>query len=308
MPTARNLFDLLDHQGEEDQMHGSFVHVPPPGRVVFDNVSFLYPSAPREPGILGQASKTQGVWDLTFHVEPGETVALVGPTGAGKSTCLALLQRLYSPDHGRILIDDQDIAGLDVQSLCAQIATVFQEPGLFNRSIYDNILVGRPTASREEVEDAARLAHAHAFILTRPGGYDFVVGERGMALSGGERQRIAIARAILKNAPILILDEATSALDNETEKLVQAAMDRLRVGKTTFVIAHRLSTIVSADRIFVMADGRIVESGSFQALRERKGLFARLLHAGELGEASAAEASVASSVAGHGNAVAHTVA
>jgi ATP-binding cassette subfamily B protein len=290
MPTARNLFELIDHRGEDDQMRGTFKDVPPRGRVVFENVSFLYHGTGRAPGGLGP--KAQGVWDLTFHVEPGETIALVGPTGAGKSTCLALLQRLYSPDHGRILIDEQDIATLDVHNLCAQIATVFQEPGLFNRSIYDNILVGRPTATKEEVEEAARLAHAHEFITARPGGYDFVVGERGLALSGGERQRIAIARAILKNAPILVLDEATSALDNETEKLVQEAMDILREGKTTFVIAHRLSTIVSADRIFVMAEGRIVESGTFQTLRHGKGLFARLLHAGDLGEASLADAPV----------------
>jgi ATP-binding cassette subfamily B protein len=182
------------------------------------------------------------------------------------------------------LIDDEDIRDLAVETLCGAIATVFQEPGLFNRSIYDNILVGRPAATRQEVEEAARHAHAHEFIMARPGGYDFVVGERGLALSGGERQRVAIARAILKNAPILVLDEATSALDNETERWVQAAMDRLSVGKTTFVIAHRLSTILAADRILVMSEGRIVESGTFLQLRQEKGLFARLLRAGELGE------------------------
>lgn len=273
MPTAKNLLELLDQKSSEELRQGRFPSEIPQGRVAFENVSFAY---------TYRGTKPQGVLDLTFTVEPGETIALVGPTGSGKTTSLALLQRLYVPDHGRILIDDQDIQDLAVENLCTQIATVFQEPGLFNRSIYDNILVGRPTATREDVEDAARHAYAHDFIMARPGGYDFIVGERGMALSGGERQRLAIARAILKNAPILILDEATSALDNETERWIQAAMDRLRIGKTTFVIAHRLSTIVSSDRIFVMADGRIVQSGNFQKLRQERGLFARLIQAGEL--------------------------
>lgn len=275
MPTARNLFDLIDHVDPEAQLQGCFQTPAPRGRVVFEGVSYQH-------GRHG--AKAQGVFDLSFVVEPGQTIALVGPTGAGKSTCLALLQRLHSPDAGRILIDDEDIRDLAVETLCGAIATVFQEPGLFNRSIYDNILVGRPSATRQEVEEAARHAHAHDFIMARPGGYDFVVGERGLALSGGERQRVAIARAILKNAPILVLDEATSALDNETERWVQAAMDRLSEGKTTFVIAHRLSTILAADRILVMSEGRIVESGSFQQLRQEKGLFARLIRAGELGE------------------------
>ncbi|MDR3608388.1 MAG: ATP-binding cassette domain-containing protein [Oligoflexia bacterium] len=275
MPTAKNLFDLIDQAGPEEHLRARFRTGAPRGRVVFENVSFQY-------GRCGE--KAQGVFDLDFEVEPGQTIALVGPTGSGKSTCLSLLQRLYSPDSGRILIDDQDIGGLEVEALCGAIATVFQDPGLFNRSIYENILIGRPSATREEVEEAARRADAHDFILARPGGYDFVVGERGLALSGGERQRVAIARAILKDAPILVLDEATSALDNETERKVQAAMDRLSEGKTTFVIAHRLSTIVSADHILVMAGGRITQSGSFAQLRRAKGLFARLLEAGELGE------------------------
>jgi ATP-binding cassette subfamily B protein len=280
MPTVKNLFDLIDQVRPEESLQGRFQTITPRGRVVFENVSFQYG---------GHGVKAQGVFDLDFEVEPGQTIALVGPTGSGKSTCLSLLQRLYSPDHGRILIDDQDIQELNVDRLCGSIATVFQEPGLFNRSIYENILVGRPTASRQEVEEAARRADAHDFIMARPGGYDFVVGERGLALSGGERQRLAIARAILKNAPILVLDEATSALDNETEKKVQAAMDRLSQGKTTFVIAHRLSTILSADRILVMSEGRIIQSGTFSELRKAKGMFSRLLHAGELGESPAPE-------------------
>jgi len=274
MPTAKNFFELIDHLSPEDRLEGQLRTVGPSGSVLFDGVTFQY----GKQGVLGQ-----GVFDLSFKVEPGQTIALVGPTGAGKSTCLALLQRLYSPDQGRILIDGQDISELAVESLCAAIATVFQDPGLFNRSIYDNILVGCPTASRPAVEAAARQAHAHEFIMAHPGGYDFVVGERGLALSGGERQRVAIARAILKDAPILILDEATSALDNETERWVQAAMEILCAGKTRFVIAHRLSTIVAADHILVMSEGRIVQTGTFAELRLEQGLFARLLHAGELG-------------------------
>ena len=275
MPTTKNLLELIDHVGPEETSQERFKTQLPRGQVVFEHVTYQYNR---------HGAKGPGVFDLNFTVEAGQTIALVGPTGSGKSTCLSLLQRLYSPDLGRILIDDQDIKDLEVSNLCGSIATVFQDPGLFNRSIYYNILVGRSTAIREEVEQAARNAHAHEFISARPGGYDFVVGERGLALSGGERQRIAIARAILKNAPILVLDEATSALDNETERWVQAAMDRLSEGKTTFVIAHRLSTVLSAHRILVMSEGRIVQNGSFQQLRRENGLFARLLQAGELGE------------------------
>lgn len=275
MPTARNLFDLLDQVSPEAYRRGRFLEPVPRGRVRFEAVTFRY----GRPG-----DRAPGVFDLDFEVEPGRTVALVGPTGSGKSTCLGLLQRLLEPESGRILIDGQDIRDLEVESLCASIATVFQDPGLFNRSIHDNIQVGRPSATRQEVEEAARRADAHGFIVSRPGGYDFSVGERGLALSGGERQRVAIARAILKDAPILALDEATSALDNETERRVQAAMDKLREGRTTFVIAHRLSTILSADQILVMSEGRIVQSGTFQELRGKPGLFRRLLRAGELGE------------------------
>lgn len=276
-PVLKNLFELLDgvHLDPNDRRGGIKFSVKPRGHVKFENVSFRY------------GTKEQGVFGLSFEANPGETVALVGPSGAGKTTTLSLLQRVLSPQSGRIHIDDIDVQELDVESLCGNIATVFQDPGLFNRSIHDNIEVGKPSASQAEIEMAARKADAHLFITERPNGYNFVVGERGVALSGGERQRIALARAILKDAPILILDEATSALDNESEKRVQAAMGEMRKGRTTFVIAHRLSTILTADHVLVFSQGRIVERGTFHELKKMNGLFARLLAAGEISDAHA---------------------
>ena len=244
----------------------------PRGDVRYEAVTYRFPGS------------DQGVFDLDFEAAPGETVALVGPTGAGKTTALALLQRLRQPDAGRILIDGHDIADVTLACLRGSIAVVFQDAGLFNRSIAENIRVGRPGASDAEVERAARLAEAHDFVMAKPGGYAFVIGERGNALSGGERQRIAIARAILKDAPILILDEATSALDTETEARIKRALDALRAGRTTFVIAHRLSTVADADRILVMDRGRIVERGTFRELRAAGGLFARLVAEGGFAE------------------------
>ena len=201
-------------------------------------------------------------------------MALVGPTGAGKTTALALLQRMRRPDAGRITVDGRDIAGVTLASLRRNVAVVFQEAGLFNRSIAENIRIGRPEADDAAVAEAARLAEAADFIEAKPGGYDFVIGERGAPLSGGERQRLALARAILKDAPILILDEATSALDAATEARVKRALDRLRAGRTTFIIAHRLSTVADADEILVLDGGRIVERGDFRALVAAGGLFA----------------------------------
>jgi ATP-binding cassette subfamily B protein len=217
------------------------------------------------------------VFNISFDAPAGKTIALVGPTGAGKTTTLALLQRLRAPETGRIVVDSYDIADVTVNSLRHNIAVVFQDAGLFNRSIAENIRVGRPDATDAEVEEAAQLAEAHDFIAKKPGGYQFIIGERGASLSGGERQRIAIARAILKNAPILILDEATSALDVETEARIKRALDRLRQGRTTLIIAHRLSTVANADTILVLDGGRIVERGTFRELVARKGLFARLV-------------------------------
>jgi ATP-binding cassette subfamily B protein len=191
-----------------------------------------------------------------------------------------LLQRLRAPQSGRILVDGQDIADVTLISLRRSIAVVFQDAGLFNRSIADNVRIGKPDATAEEVERACRLAEAHDFIMAKPGGYQFVIGERGASLSGGERQRLAVARAILKDAPILILDEATSALDAETEAKIKRALDRLRENRTTFVIAHRLSTVANADRIYVMDKGQIVETGRFVELANGSGLFARMVAEG----------------------------
>jgi ATP-binding cassette subfamily B protein len=278
-PRLASYFELVDTRSEVQDRPDAAELVAPSGRVRYEAVSYRFPGT------------DQGVFDLDFEAAPGETVALVGPTGAGKTTALALLQRLRQPDSGRILVDGQDIAGLTLTSLRAAIAVVFQDAGLFNRSIADNIRVGRPAATDAEVEQAARLAEAHDFILAKPGGYRFVIGERGNALSGGERQRVAIARAILKDAPILILDEATSALDAATEGRIKRALDALRRGRTTFAIAHRLSTVADADRILVMDHGRVVERGSFRELRAAGGLFARLVAEGGFTEPEPREGS-----------------
>jgi ATP-binding cassette subfamily B protein len=268
-PTLETYFALIDQRPPGHEHAGENLPAPVRGEVAFDNVHFRY------------GDGAQGVFGLDFTVSPGRTIALVGPTGAGKTTALALLQRLRDPDQGRILIDGIDIREVDLDSLRSAIAVVFQDTGLFNRSIYENILVGQPEASEEDVWRAARLAHAEDFIKAKPDGMSFVTGERGAALSGGERQRIAIARAILKNAPILILDEATSALDTQTEAQIKRALDAVRKDRTTFVIAHRLSTVADADHILVLDQGRIIEQGSFKNLVANGGLFAKLVAEGD---------------------------
>lgn len=235
------------------------------GHVVFDNITFRYPTG--EGGVSG----------VSFEARPGETVAIVGPTGSGKSTVLALLQRAFDPEEGRILIDGQDIRDVTLASLRASIGVVFQEAGLFNRTICENIQMGDPDAPFDEIREAAEMADAHDFICRKPEGYGTAVGDRGAGLSGGERQRIAIARALLKDAPILILDEATAALDVATEAKLQASLDRLRAGRTTFVIAHRLSTIRSADRVVVLDHGHVAEQGGFEELAHGGGLFSKLV-------------------------------
>ena len=267
-PTLNSFFDMLDATDGVREKPDARPLADVAGNVRYEDVTFRF------------RNSDQGVFDISLDAPAGQTVALVGPTGAGKTTTLALLQRLRSLDNGRITIDGHDIGDVTLTSLRQNMAVVFQDAGLFNRSIAENIRVGRPEASDAEVENAARLAEAHDFIQRKPGGYAFVIGERGASLSGGERQRIAIARAILKDAPILILDEATSALDVETEGRIKRALDRLRKGRTTLIIAHRLSTVANADRILVLDAGRIVERGSFRELVAKKGLFARLVAEG----------------------------
>jgi glucan exporter ATP-binding protein len=240
------------------------------GHVRFEDVSFEF------------ANSGQGVHDVSFEVHAGQTVAIVGPTGAGKTTLINLLQRVFAPSSGRILIDGIDTRTVTRKSLRHSIATVFQDAGLLNRSIEDNIRVGRAEATYDEVHAAANAAAAQDFILSKSNGYDTVVGERGGQLSGGERQRIAIARAVLKDSPILVLDEATSALDVETEDRVKEAIDELRRGRTTFIIAHRLTTVRDADLVVFMDKGRVVEMGGFAELSMRNGRFASLLRAGGL--------------------------
>jgi ATP-binding cassette subfamily B protein len=205
-------------------------------------------------------------------------VALVGATGAGKSTAMALLHRLWDPQTGTVAVDGTDIRNVTLASLRRNIGVVFQESTLFYRTIADNLRVGKPDATDEELIAAAKLAQAHDFIMAHPEGYQTLVGERGRTLSGGERQRIGIARALLKDPPILILDEATSALDAVTEARIQEALTRLMKGRTTFVIAHRLSTIRHADKVLVMDQGRIVEHGSYAELMARNGTFTRLVN------------------------------
>ncbi|ODT19158.1 MAG: cyclic beta-1,2-glucan ABC transporter [Alphaproteobacteria bacterium 64-6] len=267
-PAIDAYFDLVDTTSPVLDRPGARALEQPRGHVRYEDLTFRFPDG------------TIGVKDANFEALPGETVALVGHTGAGKTTALALLQRLRDPQEGRITIDGHDVRDVTLASLRSSVAVVFQDAGLFNRTIAENIRIGKPGATDEEVKRAAELAGAHDFIMRKQGGYDFLIGERGTALSGGERQRLAIARAILKDAPILILDEATSALDAETEARIKRALDALRKGRTTFIIAHRLSTVANADKIMVMQHGEIIERGKFRELVDQGGLFARLVAEG----------------------------
>lgn len=265
-----------DARPDEDRL-GEAVLGSVAGRVEFEDVSFDF------------VGTTQGIRDVSFSVEPGQTVAIVGATGAGKTTLVNLLQRVHEPQSGRILVDGKDIAKIARAELRENIATVFQDAGILNRTIGENVGLGRQGSSEEEIEGAIASAAATDFVASRPDGVNTVVGDRGNRLSGGERQRLAIARAILKSAPILVLDEATSALDVETERQVQNALDHLTKDRTTFVIAHRLSTIRDADLVILMDHGRIAEIGSYEELATRGGRFTHLLfESGLLGASRAA--------------------
>jgi ATP-binding cassette subfamily B protein/subfamily B ATP-binding cassette protein MsbA len=232
--------------------------------VRYEQVSFGY-----EPG-------REVLHDVSLCVEPGEVLAVVGPTGAGKTTLVSLLVRFFDPWRGRITVGGVDIRDFTLHSLRSQIALVLQDPFIFPTSIAENISLGREDAARTEIEDAARAANAHDFIELLPDGYDTAVGERGATLSGGEKQRLSIARAFLKDAPVLVLDEPTSALDAGTERLLLGALERLMAARITLVIAHRLSTIRTADQILALDAGRIVEGGSHSQLLERGGVYASL--------------------------------
>lgn len=262
---GERVFDILDATTESaaDRRTG-VLRRPVRGEVVYENVSFRY--GPERVVLQG----------VSLRAQPGEMVALVGPTGAGKSTLVNLLPAFYEPSGGRILIDGQDLAGIGLDSLREQISVVSQEAFLFNGTIRENILYGRLDATTEELEAAARAANCHEFISRLPEGYDARVGERGVKLSVGEKQRVSIARALLRNAPILILDEATASVDTATERLIQEALERLLRGRTSFVIAHRLSTIRSASQILVVRQGEIVERGTHDELVARDGLYAKL--------------------------------
>ncbi|MBB5693301.1 glucan ABC transporter ATP-binding protein/ permease [Muricoccus pecuniae] len=281
VPGLREVFSVLDARSSVPENPNAIDLPRVSGAVRFEGVAFGYPGGGR---ILN---------DVSFEAAPGRTVALVGQTGAGKSTAMSLLQRLWDPIEGRITIDGHDIRDISLESLRRNVGVVFQDAMLFNRTIRENLLVGRPEATQEQLEQACRMAEAHDFITRQPQGYDTMVGERGTTLSGGQKQRLSIARALLKDPPILILDEATSALDAATEARVQKALKVLMEGRTTFIIAHRLSTIRDADEILVFEQGRIAERGSFEELVELGGRFADLVRT----QLSGAEAKKAAPVA-----------
>jgi ABC-type multidrug transport system fused ATPase/permease subunit len=262
---GERVFDILDAPIERaNGIARTSLKMPVRGEIVYENVGFSY------------RPDRSVLRNISLHARPGEMVALAGPTGAGKSTLVNLLPAFYEASSGRITIDGQDISGITLESLRANISVVSQEAFLFNGTIRENILYGRLDATEEELIAASRAANCHEFITRLPEGYDSRVGERGVKLSVGEKQRVSVARALLKNAPILILDEATASVDTATERLIQEALERLMAGRTSFVIAHRLSTIRKADQILVMKQGQIIERGTHEELVALNGLYSKL--------------------------------
>ena len=265
---AERVFELIERTPEiTDPAQPTPLPHPVRGEVEFSDVTFSYHDDADQPPTLDR---------ISFRMAPGEVVALVGPSGAGKTTVVSLLPRFWDVQHGAITLDGIDIRTLALADLRHAVGVVPQEPALFSGSIAENIAYGQPDAPEADIEAAARVANAHDFIVTLPEGYATRVGERGVKLSGGQRQRIAIARAVLKNPAVLVLDEATSSLDTESERLVESALERLMVGRSTLIIAHRLSTVQRADRLMVLDHGRIVEEGSHSELLRRGGIYARL--------------------------------
>ena len=262
--TLRGAFNLLDVEPDIEDAPGAVDVGRAKGRVTFKHVHFRY------------SKRSATLTDISFDARPGQVVAVVGPTGAGKSTLVSLIPRFYAPKRGQILLDRRDVTEITLASLRRQISMVLQEPLLFSGTISDNIRYGRLEATDDEIVEAARAANAHEFIERLPDRYDTLIGERGVNLSGGERQRISVARAFLKDAPILILDEPTSSIDSRTEAVILDALDRLMVGRTTFMIAHRLSTVRRADLILVLDHGRVIEQGRHEDLLAAGGLYRQL--------------------------------
>ena len=254
LAATTNIFELMRRAPTVTDVPGAKPLATCRGEIVFDHVGFSY--GPHAPALR----------DVNLRVAPGQRVALVGSSGAGKSTVLSLILRFYDPQEGVVRLDGHDVRSLRIESLRSHIGIVTQDTFLFHDTIFNNIRFGRPEATKEEVEEAARQAYAHDFILAQPQGYESVVGDKGCLLSGGQQQRLAIARALLKNAPVLLLDEATSALDSESERMIQSALEKLSTGKTVVAIAHRLSTVLNADLIAVMSGGRVVATGTHAEL------------------------------------------
>jgi len=261
---AERIFEILDTEPDVKELPGAYGIGITKGNIKFENVSF------------GYINDVDVLKDINLEIKPGEMVALVGPTGVGKTTLISLISRFYDPDCGRILIDGHDIRNVTLKSLRDNISIVLQDIFLFNGTVADNIAYGVPNASMEDIVRAAKTAHAHEFILNLENGYDTVIGERGVKLSGGQKQRLSIARAVLRDTPILILDEATASVDMETEKLIHEAIDRVIQNRTTIIIAHRLSSIKKADKIVVLNEGRIEEMGKHDELLKKGGLYSKL--------------------------------
>jgi ATP-binding cassette subfamily B protein len=263
---AERIFEVLDSRPDVVDARDAINPTDIKGEIVLENVSFSY-----------NPEKTV-LKNINLRIEPGQMVGLAGPSGSGKTTLAKLISRFYDPDEGRILVDGNDLRRIKQRPFRERIGVVLQEPFLFHGSIAENIGYGRPSASREEIIEAAKAANAHEFILRLPNGYDTEVGERGTRLSGGEKQRISIARAIINKPSIIILDEATSSVDTVTERMIQEALERLVQGKTTIAIAHRLSTLRNADKLVILEEGEIVEEGSHEELLHKEnGVYANLV-------------------------------